>query len=614
MKYNAVRTPNGLKVKFHGDKDRVIKFIESEQLLDRELWRLFVAQFRLRNDWESRGWRGEFWGKMMRGGCMTYAYTQSRKLYSVLKESVLDFLTTQDEKGRFTTYGDNREFEGWDMWGRKYAMLGLLYFYDICGDKRLKSRILNALLRHADYIVAHIGDGEGQKNMFETFLGVWGYGGLPASSILEPFMKLYFLTKKPRYLDFATYIVNRGFSELENIVEAAADETRYPHEYKTQKAYEMMSCFQGLLEYYKATEEERYLHIVEGFFTKVAESELTVIGGLGCRHEFFNQSVREQTNRYDGPMLETCVTVTWMNLCYHLYLFTGKSRYVDYIEQSYVNAMRGAVNLNKNQKVYRMIDNKLTLFNTGGVFFLFDSYSPLYEQRRAIDLGGKMQLSEDGKFYGCCVCIASLGPAIAAATSLVFSAGRYAINAFEKCTMQFETESGNKVIVKVKGDILKGNGRVRYLFSMDKEEKVPFTLRIPEWSSKYRVYINGEEQKKDRKKPCQVLCDVSNGDCVELALDVRVKMFPVNDKKVLKKGPYILSRDERYEEDFYAPAEISGNKNGTVCAKKVKKALFHVLAEYEIPLKDGGTVTVCDYSSAGSEWDREIKTKLNVWF
>ena len=39
-------------------------------------------------DDENLGWRGEYWGKMMRGACITYKYTQSSKLYGILENTV----------------------------------------------------------------------------------------------------------------------------------------------------------------------------------------------------------------------------------------------------------------------------------------------------------------------------------------------------------------------------------------------------------------------------------------------------------------------------------------------------------------------------------------------
>lgn len=104
---------------------------------------------------------------------MTYCCTKNAKLYSVLENSVRDLLSTQDDLGRITTYPIENEFNGWDMWVRKYVMLGLLYFYDICKNRALQAKILKALSKHADYIVRHIGPNAAQKPLLETS-AVWG--------------------------------------------------------------------------------------------------------------------------------------------------------------------------------------------------------------------------------------------------------------------------------------------------------------------------------------------------------------------------------------------------------------------------------------------------------
>ena len=46
-------------------------------------------------------------------------------------------------------------------------------------------------------------------------------------------------------------------------------------------------------------------------------------------------------------MQETCVTVTWIKLCYQLLRITGDSVYADEIEKSVYNALYGAVNTEK---------------------------------------------------------------------------------------------------------------------------------------------------------------------------------------------------------------------------------------------------------------------------
>lgn len=80
----------------------------------------------------------------MRGASLTYLYTQDEDLYSILEDSVRNLLSTQDADGRFSTYSIAREFQGWDIWCRKYILLGLQYFLEICRDKVLSVEILKA--------------------------------------------------------------------------------------------------------------------------------------------------------------------------------------------------------------------------------------------------------------------------------------------------------------------------------------------------------------------------------------------------------------------------------------------------------------------------------------
>ena len=177
-----------------------IHYVEDNQLLNPDQWATFVNQFRTQPDSADNGWRGEFWGKMMRGASITYQYTQNEKLYKILTNTVRDLLSTQDEQGRIATYSANAEFKGWDMWCRKYVMMGLEYYYRICKDEALKERIVAALTKQADYILDHVGPAsEGKIPITDTSDM---FGGINSSSILEPMLFLYRMTNEQRYLDF----------------------------------------------------------------------------------------------------------------------------------------------------------------------------------------------------------------------------------------------------------------------------------------------------------------------------------------------------------------------------------------------------------------------------
>ncbi len=94
---------------YRGIMDRAIRSIEDAQLLDRAMWKRFADQFRLQDDSDG-SWRGEFWGKAMRGAALTYSYTQSAALYEILTETVEDMLTVAEADGRVSSYSRETEF------------------------------------------------------------------------------------------------------------------------------------------------------------------------------------------------------------------------------------------------------------------------------------------------------------------------------------------------------------------------------------------------------------------------------------------------------------------------------------------------------------------------
>lgn len=64
-----------------GQPDKIARLIQDRQLKDRRIWSLFVKQFRENPDDENKSWKGEYWGKLMRGGCITWQYTHDKELY-----------------------------------------------------------------------------------------------------------------------------------------------------------------------------------------------------------------------------------------------------------------------------------------------------------------------------------------------------------------------------------------------------------------------------------------------------------------------------------------------------------------------------------------------------
>ena len=69
---------------FCGLSDKAARFLQKEQLSDPTVWARFVDVYRSQPDSQNQGWRGEYWGKMMRGAALVYDYTRDDALYETL--------------------------------------------------------------------------------------------------------------------------------------------------------------------------------------------------------------------------------------------------------------------------------------------------------------------------------------------------------------------------------------------------------------------------------------------------------------------------------------------------------------------------------------------------
>lgn len=627
-------------IKYNGFLEKTIQFIEKEQLLRVDLWKRFVQQFKEDADYEG-GWRGEYWGKMMRGACFVYGYSKNPELYQVLTDTVKDMLTAQDEHGRISSYGIDHEFDAWDLWSRKYVLLGMQYYLEICKDEALFGQIVDSMCRQVDYIMTKIGNPQDGKKLITKATRHWR--GLNSSSILEPIVRLYKLTKEQKYLDFATYIVNCGGTDVVNIFNLAFEDKFYPYQYPVTKAYEMTSCFEGLLEYYYVTGEEKYKTSIINFANRILESDFTIIGCCGCTHELFDHSTVRQANAagVDPRMQETCVTVTLMKFFYRLSLLTGDSRYVDAFETSMYNAYLGSVNTEK------VIERTILEEHPDWCMepLPFDSYSPLTAGTRGVGIGG-LKLMSDNHYYGCCACIGAAGLGLIPQMALVNTDKGITLNLFMDGCIETFTPSGNKLTLKTE-TTYPVSGSVKVLLDMQQPEQFEMQIRIPAWSRQTSLNVNGEYvELSDAFLSKGYVClnrTWTSGDTMELILDMRTEcvkpvpyghqilmthvvwgsnyVIPTYDEedpaaknhRALRRGPIVLAQENRLGYSVDEPVDILVGADGYVDVTFPEKEIapYEHILEVEVPLVDGSKMHVTDYASAGKLWNEE--SKMAAW-
>ena len=579
----------GNLIKCNGVMDSAVKFVLDTQLKNRELWQKFAEVFTTRDDTEFGRWRGEYFGKQMRGAVIVYEYLKDDELYDIMTETVKSLLKNQDELGRFSTYHVEKEFHGWDVWCRKYVLVGMLYYMQICKCDALKSQILTACKKHLDYIISKVGDGENKMPITAT--SHW-WGCVNSCTILEPTIEMYKQTGDKKYLDFAEYIISTGGCSDCNLIDLALKGEIAPYQYPVTKAYEMMSFYEGLVAYYEVTGNKKYLDATVKFMDAVAKTDITVIGCSGCTHELFDNSSVMQTEPHENIMQETCVTVTWMRVLRRLFLLTKDSKYIDEFEISGYNALYGSLNVELNEQ-FNMEDGKYWQA------MAFDSYSPLYMNVRGRGIGGFNKFLSGG-YYGCCLAIGACGVGIMPFTAVMQGKGEVYLNYY----FNGETtvyDACDKPVRLVFESEYPSNGKVKITVDSDFEIDLTLQIRKPSWCERMTI---GAVVANDGYNTVKV----KGGEVIEIDMEMQLKTVVLNGKVAFKYGALTLASDEhKAQRDIRKPIANLDSLKYTVLPREDGE-LLRIECDFA-----GDKLILADYQSCGKKWLTD-KPLMTAWF
>ena len=234
--------------------------------------------------------------------------------------------------------------------------------------------------------------------------------------------------------------------------------------------------------------------------------------------------------------------------------------------------------------------------------FPFDSYSPLCLGQRAKKVGG-FRVMENGRSYGCCAAIGGAGTAIFGLIAIAKGENGYFINLYNDGVYS-DKSSGVKISVKA-NLYKKGEAKI----AVKAAGETTLLLRIPKWASYFAVLVNGEKVGFDSLKG-YALVKVSDGDKIIVSMPMKVERKILNGKAEYERGPMVLARDERFGEDLGLPVAVPKKEGGAV-AKLVKNTDFYTNETIKIKTRNG-EITLCDYSSAGKNYDSE-NCNMSVW-
>jgi DUF1680 family protein len=442
---------------FVGDK---MKASYENRILAQDAERL-IEPFTVRD--EHSCWQGEFWGKWFTSAVLAYRYIPTPELADKLKQAAYGLMETQTNDGYIGNYAPESRLKAWDIWGRKYCMLGLIAYYDITNDEKA----LESAAKEADFLIKELND----KNSKIVLMG--NHRGMAASSVLEPICQLYVRTGNKKYLQFAEEIVSQWETDEGPQLISKADipvSQRFPKPVDNwygweqgQKAYEMMSCYEGLLELFRITGKEEYKEAVEKTWQSIIDSEINIAGSGSAMEAWF--SGREKQTIPIAHYQETCVTATWIKFNQQLLRLTGEAKYADEIERTFYNALLGAMKPDGSD---------------------WAKYTPLSGQR----LEGSEQC---GMGLNCCNASGPRGLFTIPQTAVMQSEDGAYINFYIDGTYHLISPENQEFAIMQNTDY-PVSGKIDLNLVLEKDENMEIALRVPFWSTNYKILINGNTE------------------------------------------------------------------------------------------------------------------------
>lgn len=550
-------------------------------------------------------WQTEFWGKHMHAAVPFWKYSGSAELKTKIDEGVAKLLAAQEPSGYLGNYPDEARCGlGWDVWGMKYTMLGLLHYYDGTGDRAS----LEAASKLCDYLIGELGP-KGRRG--RTIRNSGNYGGMPSCSVLEPVVWLYKRTKERRFLDFATFIVGqlcevKDGPQLVKFADTPVADRRFEvtptwnawhPETQLTKAYELMSCYQGLLDYYEVTGEKSYLDATVKTAESIRTTEVNLAGGAAAGEHWFHGA--DQQYRHISWQQETCVLTTWMRLCGKLLSITGDPRWADELEKTFYNAYLASLNSKDDT---------------------FAAYTPLMGYRSNGHHHCRMHTN----------CCNSNGPrGYLAWLEQFFSAEKDAVR------FNFYTSGHAAVSLPATGKEVKFQlytlyprmNNVEFWYRTREEQTFTLELRIPAFSKTTEVLLNGKPYacKPEPGKYLSVTRTWKETDKLELRFSMPVEMHRLHDYVGFTRGPICLARDTRFndgalDEEIRAD-RIKPEDLATFCLVRPPTTDMYMALAAELPAgyhtedPDNGVhpqaLHFTDFASAGNTW--QPNDRYRVW-
>jgi hypothetical protein len=322
------------------------------------------------------------------------------------------------------------------------------------------------------------------------------------------------MTGEPRYLDFCRYILRAWEQPDGPHIVSRLLALKGVYQVGNGKAYEMLSCLNGALEYYRTTGDPQILKACLNAWQDVVANRLYITGAASSG-ELFHED-------YDLPNVanvgETCVTVTWEQFNAQLLRLTGEARFAEQLEHVVLNQLFGAQKCDGTAWGYYVQMEGKKPYSAN-----LDGHCCLSSGPRGVSLLPTFVLSTDPQ----------------GVVVNLYEAGKATLRLADGSTVTLSTETRYPA-----------DGLVRIQVEPQAERSFAVKLRIPSWCRSSTIRVNHDNvdvrQAADGYTVLNRLW--KKGDLIELDLKLEPRLVlgdHLNEgKAALMFGPLVLAADE----------------------------------------------------------------------
>ncbi len=453
-----------------------------------------------------QSWDGEHVGKWLHAATLAWVYTGDPALRKKLDDTAAELCKCQLEDGYLGTYEEKDRWTDWDVWAHKYNLIGLITYMRYTGNMSP----LPTCQRMADLLCQTFGDQPGQRDIIKAGHHV----GMAPTSVLEPMILLYRLTREPRYLDFCKYILRSWEQPYGPHIVSTLLTVKRVDKVGNGKAYEMLSCLNGALEYYRTVGDQKILDACLNAWQDIVNNRLYLTGAASYGELFHDD--------YDLPNVanvgETCVTVTWLQFNAQLLRLTGEARFAEQLEHVVLNQLFGAQKCDGSAWGYY------------------------------VQMEGKKPYSDslDGH---CCLSSGPRGVALIPTFAVSTDADGVVLNLYDAGTARLKLRDGTQVSL-VTTTRYPSDGRIQITVAPAAPKSFAVKVRIPAWCRSSSISVNGSKlvAKPAADGYVAIQRTWTSGDKIELNFPLEPRVV-VGDhlnqgKLALQYGPLVLCADQ----------------------------------------------------------------------